>query len=76
MSQLDTNEREANYRTPRWVKILGVFILVLILLVGIMIVADRRGEHGPGRHAPSNNSDTQPSNIIQEHVPPIEHERP
>jgi hypothetical protein len=33
--------------TPRWVKVLGVIVLVLIALVGIMMLA---GGHGPGAH--------------------------
>ncbi len=38
--------------TPRWVKVFGIIVIVLVLLIGIMIVTGVGGEHGPGRHAP------------------------
>ncbi len=34
-------------RTPLWVKVFGIVIIVLILLVGIMMLV---GGHGPGAH--------------------------
>ena len=37
--------------TPRWVKVSGIIVIVLVLLVGIMLLVGG-GEHGPGRHAP------------------------
>lgn len=37
-------------RTPRWVKVFGIIVIVLVLLVGIMMLS---GGHGPGAHAPS-----------------------
>jgi hypothetical protein len=45
--------------TPRWVKVLGIIIVVLLLLVGIMVLIG--GEHGPGRHAPPASEATQPT---------------
>jgi hypothetical protein len=45
--------------TPRWVKVLGIIIVVLLLLVGIMVLIG--GEHGPGRHAPPARVDTPPA---------------
>jgi hypothetical protein len=36
--------------TPRWVKVFGIIVIVLVLLVGIMMLS---GGHGPGAHAPS-----------------------
>jgi len=36
--------------TPRWVKVFGIIVIVLVLLVGIMMLS---GSHGPGAHAPS-----------------------
>ncbi len=37
---------------PRWVKLSGIVVLVLVLLVaGVMAVAG--GQHGPMRHTPS-----------------------
>jgi hypothetical protein len=37
--------------TPRWVKVFGIAALVLVLLVVVLIVTGRGGEHGPGRHS-------------------------
>jgi hypothetical protein len=39
--------------TPRWVKIVGIIVLVLVLLVGVVLLTGIGGEHGPGRHLPS-----------------------
>ncbi len=40
--------------TPRWVKLSGIVVGVLILLVIIVIlVGDGLGRHGPGRHMSS-----------------------
>jgi len=36
--------------TPRWVKIFGTVLVILILLVGAMSLL---GDHGPGAHVPS-----------------------
>jgi hypothetical protein len=44
------------YKTPRWVKILGIIALVLVLTVGIIMVTGIGGEHGPGRHVPGANT--------------------
>ena len=38
--------------TPRWVKVSGIIVLVLVLLVVGMTFAGGGG-HGPGRHMPS-----------------------
>ncbi len=39
-----------SYRTPRWVKTVGIVALILVLLVVIIMVTGIGGEHGPGRH--------------------------
>lgn len=36
--------------TPRWVKVFGAIVVVLVLLIGIMMLG---GGHGPGAHIPS-----------------------
>jgi len=36
--------------TPRWMKVFGVLVIVLVVLVGIMMLS---GSHGPGAHVPS-----------------------
>jgi Mn2+/Fe2+ NRAMP family transporter len=38
------------YSTPRWVKIAGIIVLVLVLLLGIMLITGVGGDHGPRRH--------------------------
>jgi hypothetical protein len=38
--------------TPRWVKVFGIIVIVVVLLVvGLMFIGG--GEHGPGRHTSS-----------------------
>ncbi len=36
--------------TPRWAKVFGVIVIVLILLMGVMLLG---GGHGPGVHVPA-----------------------
>lgn len=36
--------------TPRWVKVFGVIALLVVVLF-IVVLLVRGGEHGPGRHA-------------------------
>ena len=41
----------STYRgTPRWVKVFGLILLVVVLLVAIVKLTGFGGEHGPGRH--------------------------
>ncbi|WP_234823104.1 hypothetical protein [Ensifer adhaerens] len=35
---------------PRWVKLSGIVVAVLILLAAVVIAFDIGGPHGPGRH--------------------------
>ncbi len=56
---------------PRWVKVSGIVVLVLVLLVvGAMVVGG--GQHGPMRHTPSGapgapGSDTLPAaQVVQQ----------
>jgi hypothetical protein len=39
--------------TPRWVKVFGIVVLVLVLGVIRMMALGVGGEHGPGRHRSS-----------------------
>ncbi|QUW23316.1 hypothetical protein JSQ81_07215 [Sporosarcina sp. Marseille-Q4063] len=49
------SDRKSTTSTPRWVKVSGIVVIILVLLViAIMIISG--GEHGPGRHLPSSNS--------------------
>jgi hypothetical protein len=64
--------------TPRWVKVSGIIVVVLVLLVGIVLVTGVGGAHGPGRHMPS--GDTPPSGVTEDRTPsgggPIGHRSP
>ena len=56
--------------TPRWVKVLGIIVIVVVLLVfAVMFIG---GEHGPSRHIPSGDAGSQvpPSSVMEEHAPP------
>ena len=56
--------------TPRWVKVFGIIVIVVILLVfAVMFIG---GEHGPGRHTPSGDAGSQvpPSSVMVEYAPP------
>jgi hypothetical protein len=48
--------------TPRWVKVFGIFALVLVLLFVVLHLSGRGlGDHRPSReHAPSGGSPTSP----------------
>ena len=37
------------HTSPRWVKLLGIIVLVVILVAVVIMVASG-GRHGPGRH--------------------------
>lgn len=55
---------------PRWVKVSGIVILVL---VAVLVVSKLAGiEHGPGRHPGSgaNPGHTPPAGMATEHRPP------
>lgn len=55
--------------TPRWVKVSGLIVIVLLLLYGILELIGVGGDHGPGRHGrhtPSGEQTT-PSG---DHTPP------
>jgi hypothetical protein len=58
--------------TPRWVKVFGIIVIVLVLLAGIIMFTGIGGQHGPGRHMPSGGSGGQlaPSSLIEDYTPP------
>lgn len=37
---------------PRWVKISGIVVLVLVMLVAIIVAFDIGGQHGPDQFGP------------------------
>lgn len=55
--------------TPRWAKVFGIIVLVL-LVVAMMFIGG--GEHGPGRHAPSGDAGGQvpSSSVMEDGAPP------
>jgi hypothetical protein len=44
--------RPPYHGTPRWVKVFGIIVIVVVLLVVAKMFIGS-GEHGPDRHAPS-----------------------
>ena len=55
MSQLPGEaEPESPPRTPRWVKVFGIIVLVVVLLFVISLLAGV--QHGPGLHTPPGSS--------------------
>lgn len=59
----DDVDRGAAPGAPRWVKVFGIIVLVVVLLFAILLLAG--GDHGPGRHAPSGDR--------RGHTPPVQH---
>ena len=55
--------------TPRWVKVLGIIVIVVVLL-GVAVMFISGGEHGPGRHTSSGGTGGQvsPSSVIEAHA--------
>lgn len=54
--------------TPRWVKVSGIVVGVLVLLVVIVLVTGLGGPHGPGRHTWSGDAggQTPPFSVAKE----------
>lgn len=46
-------DREATTGAPRWVKVSGIIVIVLVLLFVILQLTGIGGSHGPGQHASS-----------------------
>jgi hypothetical protein len=57
MAQTQGPDQESSYSTPRWVKVAGIIMLILIVLIGILLMT---GNHGPGRHMQSISTDDRP----------------
>lgn len=47
--------------TPRWVKVFGTIVTVLVMLALIVVITGIGGPHGPGRHLPSGGSPSAPT---------------
>ncbi|MCL7747308.1 hypothetical protein [Halalkalibacter alkaliphilus] len=50
---MEKSGSDSNHRTPTWVKVIGIIVILIAVLVIIMIFT---GDHGPGRHLPSGGS--------------------
>lgn len=50
---------ESPPRTPRWVKLFGIIVLLLILAFVIVKLIGVGGDHGPGRHSSSDSTSHQ-----------------
>lgn len=50
----DSSEGPDHYPgTPGWVKALGVFAVIVVLLIAFILVTGLGGSHGPQRHGAS-----------------------
>lgn len=56
---------------PRWVKVFGIIIAVVVLLLVILMLTRGPGGHGPDRHAPSGDAGrrTPASRLTEDHPP-------
>lgn len=52
--------------TPRWVKVSGIVVIVLVLSVLFMLITGIGGPHGPGLHMQSGDASGRPSSSITE----------
>lgn len=41
-------------RTPRWAKLFCIIFIIIVALVLVAVLLGGSGNHGPGRHMPSN----------------------
>ena len=55
---------------PRWVKVFGIIVIVLVLLFAISMLAGVR--HGPGMHTPSGDAGghTPTFSVMEDYTPP------
>lgn len=59
-----TPERQTPPTTPRWVKIVGIVAVVVVVL--FVVLQFTGGGHGPGRHLPTNTTNTtSPANVTE-----------
>jgi hypothetical protein len=58
--------------TPRWVKVSGIIVGVLVVLAIIIVLTGVGGPHGPGRHTSSGDvtGRTTPSSVAREATSP------
>jgi hypothetical protein len=62
--------RGSTRRLPRWVKVLGISIGILVLLFVVLRLAGVGGQHGPGRHTSSGGPGDVPlSSVVGNQMP-------
>ena len=54
---------------PRWLKVSGILVIVLVLLVAALLVTGAGGDHGPGRHS-GGGGNTPATSVPAGHIPP------
>jgi hypothetical protein len=52
--------RPSTTGAPRWVKVFGIIVIVLVVLFAILQLTGLGGSHGPGRHLSSSSLDGTP----------------
>ncbi len=67
MTQMPENDAETA-GTPRWVKVFAIVALLAVVLVVVLILTGRAGEHSPRRHAAA--GDTTPAGGVAGHTGP------
>jgi hypothetical protein len=65
----EERDRESPPGMPRWVKVFGIIVIVLVLLFVISLLAGVR--HGPGMHTPSGDAggQTLPFSVRENYTP-------
>jgi hypothetical protein len=61
-------DRRSGAGTPRWVKVFGTVVAVVVLLFIIVLLTGGPGGHGPGRHTQSGGSGarTAPASVVDD----------
>jgi hypothetical protein len=57
---------------PRWVKVSGIVVLIVVAVFVVLLIAGGPGRHGPGRHTGSGDGggDIRPARATEGHKPP------
>jgi hypothetical protein len=51
--EADAGGAPSHASTPRWIKVIGISVMVLVVLVVILLLTGGEfGRHGPGLHTP------------------------
>ena len=55
--------------TPRWVKVFGAIVLVVVVLFIVLLLTDGPGRHGPARHTGGLGTATSSASLTAPGVP-------